>query len=707
VLTADNKPVTQRSFNSVYMMSDSGARGSDKQMIQLSGIRGLMSKPDGSIIETPVKASFREGLDVLEYFISTHGARKGLADTALKTSNSGYLTRRLVDVAQDVVITLHDCDTHEGVTITPVVEGGKIEVPLRDRVLGRVIAEDVMLPDGSLLLARNTLLDEKLVERLDSASIDQVRVRSPITCESQQGICALCYGRDLARGHLVSIGEAVGVIAAQSIGEPGTQLTMRTFHVGGAASNQATVSSIEAKTKGSAHLVNVRGVVNRNGKTVVVSRQSEIIVRDERNRERERYKVRYGAVLSVDDNELIEPGQVLASWDPHNQMIIAEISGSIRFLDFIEGVTVHSKADEMTGLQQIGIIDPKQRTSKDKDLRPRIVLVEDAVEGRPGAERQYPMPAKAVVVTWEGALVSAGDILARVTQETGKTRDIVGGLPRVSDLFEARKPKDPAILAEISGTVSLGKETKSKHKLIITAADGSKHEELIPKWRQITVNDGELVRSGELVVDGEMSPHDILRLLGVPALAHYLVREIQAVYRLQGVRINDKHIESIIRQMLRKVEVTDAGESHFLAGEQVEKQRFKEEKVRLEAAEKRLPVANDILQAISKAALSTESFISAASFQETTRVLTDAAVRGMRDDLRGLKENVIVGRLVPAGTGLMHHLERRNRRLELQNLQRLKEVEQRSVEDVHKEADEKLRQELLQQEMRQHAAGAG
>ncbi len=698
-LAEDGSLSKQRSFNSVYMMSDSGARGSDKQMLQLSGIRGLMSRPDGSIIETPVKASFREGLGVLEYFISTHGARKGLADTALKTSNSGYLTRRLVDVAQDVVITIDDCGTQAGVLMTPVVEGGKVEVSLRDRVLGRVVAEDVLRPDGTVLLERNTLLDEKLVALLDDASIDQLKVRSPITCESRQGICALCYGRDLARGHLVSIGEAVGVIAAQSIGEPGTQLTMRTFHVGGAASNQAAVSNIEAKTKGTVHLLNVQGVTNRNGNMVVISRQGELVVRDERNRERERYKVRYGAVLAVRDGSPVEPGQSLASWDALNQNVVAEFSGVVRFLDFVEGVTVNSKIDNMMGTQQITVIDAKKRTSKDKDLRPRIVLTETDVEGRNPLERQYPMAANAVVEIADGSLVSAGDRLARVSQEMGKTRDIVGGLPRVSDLFEARKPKSPAILAEISGTVSLGKETKSKHKLVITASDGTKHEELIPKWRQITVNDGETVRRGELIVDGEFSPHDILRLLGVQPLANYLTKEIQSVYRMQGVRINDKHIESIIRQMLRKVEIVDVGDSSFLVGEQVDKQRYKEECARLDQEEgKRRPVAYDILQPISKAALSTESFISAASFQETTRVLTDAAVRGARDDLRGLKENVIVGRLVPAGTGLMHHLERRRKRLEGQGLQRVREVEQRSMEDVHREADAKLRQELLQQE---------
>lgn len=665
VVNAKGETIDQKSMNSLYIMADSGARGSQAQIRQLAGMRGLMARPDGSIIETPIKANFREGLNVQEYFNSTHGARKGLADTALKTANSGYLTRRLVDVAQDVVITEVDCGTTEGLIMTPIVEGGDVVEPLKDRVLGRVVAEDVFLPgnDEDPIVTRNTLLDEAWVAKLEDAGVQTIKVRSTISCESAFGVCSRCYGRDLARGHLVNIGEAVGVIAAQSIGEPGTQLTMRTFHIGGAASRAAAVDNITVKTTGSVKFSNLKSVEHANGSLVAVSRSGEISVLDAHGRERERYKLPYGATITSKDGDAIKAGQTVANWDPHNHPIVSEVAGFIRFIDFVDGITVIEKTDELTGLASREITDPKRRGTQAKDLRP-IVRIVDAKGNDlsiPGTDlpAQYLLPPRSIVNLQDGAPVGVGDVVAKIPQEASKTRDITGGLPRVADLFEARKPKDPAVLAERSGIISFGKDTKGKQRLIIKDTDGSEHEELIPKYRQVIVFEGEHVTKGETIVDGEPSPQDILRLLGVEPLAAYLVKEIQDVYRLQGVKINDKHIEVITRQMLRKVEITDQGSSKFLNGEQVERQRVIEENARL-SARNELPAHFDpVLLGITKASLATESFISAASFQETTRVLTEAAVRGTSDNLRGLKENVIAGRLIPAGTGLAYHSNRR------------------------------------------------
>ena len=648
------------------MMADSGARGSAAQIRQLAGMRGLMAKPDGSIIETPITANFREGLDVLQYFISTHGARKGLADTALKTANSGYLTRRLVDVAQDLVVTETDCGTTEGIVMTPLIEGGDVVEPLRERVLGRVLAVDAVRPGSDeVFIPAGTMLDEYWVEVMDEKGIDEVIVRSAITCETKFGICAKCYGRDLGRGHEVTIGEAVGVVAAQSIGEPGTQLTMRTFHIGGAASRAAAVSSIEVKYGGTVKLHNIKLLTQESGNLVVVSRSGELTLQDEVGRERERYKVPYGAVLTVADGETVKPGAQVATWDPHTHPVIIEVAGRIQFADIVEGVTVSRHVDEITGLTNIEVIDPKLRSSSAKDLRPVVKLVDS--QGKdlkiPGTDipAYYPLPPHAIVTVKDKEEVKVGDVVARLPQESLKTRDITGGLPRVADLFEARKPKEPAILAEISGTASFGKDTKGKQRLVITGPDGEHHEELIPKWRHVNVFEGEHVEKGEPVVDGPPTPHDILRLKGVHALTSYIVNEIQEVYRLQGVRINDKHIEVIVRQMLRKVEIMESGDTQYLVGEQVEKARVLEDNEESVAQSKKPARFEPILLGITKASLSTESFISAASFQETTRVLTDASVNGKSDELRGLKENVIVGRLIPAGTGLAYHAGRRNR----------------------------------------------
>ncbi|MGE0386945.1 MAG: DNA-directed RNA polymerase subunit beta' [Gammaproteobacteria bacterium] len=665
VADAEGKQVKQSSFNSIFMMADSGARGSAAQIRQLAGMRGLMAKPDGSIIETPITANFREGLNVLQYFISTHGARKGLADTALKTANSGYLTRRLVDVAQDLVITEDDCGTAEGILMAPIIEGGEVVEPLRDRVLGRTAAEDVF-KGGAVVVTARTLLDEKLVAHMEEIGVDQVRVRSPITCQTRYGVCAKCYGRDLARGQLVNVGEAVGVMAAQSIGEPGTQLTMRTFHIGGAASRAAAVSHIEVKSKGTIKLHNVKILPRDNGSFVTVSRSGEIGLQDEVGRERERYKVPYGAVLTVGDGDRVEAGKVVANWDPHTHPIITEVQGKVVFSEIVDGVTVSRRVDEITGLTSMEITDPKQRPAAAKDLRPMVKLLDE--QGRdlhiPGTEipAHYFLPPRAVVTVTDGAMVKVGDVIARLPQESLKTRDITGGLPRVADLFEARKPKEPAVLAEASGTVSFGKDTKGKQRLIITTGEGEQVETLIPKWRHVTVFEGEHVEKGEMIVDGAPDSHDILRLKGVHALADYIVNEVQDVYRLQGVRINDKHIEVIIRQMLRKVEILDPGDTRFLRGEQVEKERIQEENDRMRLDNKLLATYEQLLLGITKASLATESFISAASFQETTRVLTEASVTGKRDELRGLKENVIVGRLIPAGTGFSYHGERRSKR---------------------------------------------
>ncbi len=668
VTDRDGKKTKQDSFNSVFMMADSGARGSAAQIRQLAGMRGLMAKPDGSIIETPITANFREGLDVLQYFISTHGARKGLADTALKTANSGYLTRRLVDVAQDLVVTDEDCGTSNGLEMTPIVEGGDVVEPLRERVLGRVTAEAVYVPSGDEpLVPAGTFLDEHWVAVLDEHGIDHLKVRSAITCDTRYGVCRSCYGRDLARGHRANIGESVGVIAAQSIGEPGTQLTMRTFHIGGAASRAAAVSNVQVKSKGVLRLQNMKTVQNRDGKLVAVSRSGEVTVLDDVGRERERYKVPYGAELNVHDESPVEPGEIVANWDPHTHPIITEVAGQVRVKDLVDGVTVQRTVDEMTGISSLVVTDAKQRGAAGKDLRPMIRLIDpdgnDLCLAGTEIPAQYVLPPGAIVNVQDGSDVEVGDVLARIPQESSKTRDITGGLPRVAELFEARKPKDPAVLAEYSGTVRFGKETKGKQRLVITDQDGVEHEDLIPKWRQVTVFEGEHVERGETVVDGEPNPHDILRLLGVASLADYLVKEIQDVYRLQGVRINDKHIEVIIRQMLKKVEIVDPGDTRFIKGEQVDGARVLEENDRLDPKEQSPATYQILLLGITKASLSTESFISAASFQETTRVLTEAATKGARDDLRGLKENVIVGRLVPAGTGMAHHKQLRSARL--------------------------------------------
>ncbi len=666
VEASDGRKVRQKSFNSIYMMSDSGARGSPAQIRQLAGMRGLMAKPDGSIIETPITANFREGLNVLQYFISTHGARKGLADTALKTANSGYLTRRLVDVAQDLVVTEPDCGTVNGLSMMPIVEGGDVVEGLGERVLGRVVSEDVFRPGtDEVLVEAGQLLDEKLVRVIEQAGVDQVMVRSPITCATRFGVCAQCYGRDLARGHRINIGEAVGVIAAQSIGEPGTQLTMRTFHIGGAASRAAAQSNVEVKGKGMLRFHNLKSVRHDRGHLVAVSRSGEVGVIDDFGRERERYRIPYGSVIGVDEGASVQPGQVIATWDPHTHPVVTEVAGFIRFQDFIDGITVSSQVDEVTGLSSTVVMDPKQRGAGGKDLRPVIRLLnakgKEVCFANTDIPAIYALPAGALVNLEDGAKVSVGDIIARIPQESSKTRDITGGLPRVADLFEARKPKDSAILAEYSGTVSFGKETKGKRRLIITDDQGEKHEELIPKWRHLTVFEGEHVERGETIADGEPNPHDILRLQGVEPLANYLVREIQDVYRLQGVKINDKHIEVIIRQMLRKVEIVDTGGTVFLRGEQMDRARVLEANERMTKDGKLPAIVDPILLGITKASLATESFISAASFQETTRVLTEAAVRGLKDDLRGLKENVIVGRLIPAGTGSFYHLTRRQR----------------------------------------------
>ena len=667
VKDAAGKKVEQESFNSIYMMADSGARGSAAQIRQLAGMRGLMAKPDGSIIETPITANFREGLDVLQYFISTHGARKGLADTALKTANSGYLTRRLVDVAQDLVVTEVDCETHNGVAMAPLVEGGDIVEPLHERVLGRVLAEAVLIPGSDkVAFDAGTMLDEETVQRLEELAIDHVLVRSPITCEIRYGVCSQCYGRDLARGNRINIGEAVGVIAAQSIGEPGTQLTMRTFHIGGAASRSAAINNIEIKSNGNAKLVNIKTVAHHKGYLVAVSRSGEISITNDQGRERERYKVPYGATITIADEDTVKQGQVVANWDPHTHPVVTEVAGKLKFDDFLDGITVTEQVDEFTGLTSIVVMDPKSRGGTGKDLRPVARLVDDDGVDICFANTEIPavyaLPAGAIISMSDGAKVSVGDVIARIPQASSKTRDITGGLPRVADLFEARKPKEPAIMAEHTGTVSFGKETKGKRRLVITDETGESHEELIPKWRHLNVFEGEQVVQGETIADGEPNPHDILRLQGVENLADYLVREIQDVYRLQGVKINDKHIEVIIRQMLRKVIVATPGESNYLRGEQIDKARFFEEAEQLEAQGKEVLTIDPVLLGITKASLATESFISAASFQETTRVLTEASVRGLRDDLRGLKENVIVGRLIPAGTGFAHHAERRRTR---------------------------------------------
>jgi DNA-directed RNA polymerase subunit beta' len=628
-------------------------------------MRGLMAKPDGSIIESPIKANFREGLNVLEYFISTHGARKGLADTALKTANSGYLTRRLVDVTQDLVVTEEDCGTANGVAMKALVEGGEVIEPLRERILGRVTTSEVLHPETQdVLLAAGTLLNEDEVETIEALGIDEVKVRTPLTCDTRWGLCSKCYGRDLARGDLVNVGEAVGVIAAQSIGEPGTQLTMRTFHIGGAASRTAVASQVEAKSAGVARFSGqMRYVTNAKGERIAISRTGEVLVTDDNGRERERHKVPYGATLAVGDGTPVKAGQVLAVWEPHTRPIITEYAGTVKFENVEEGATVAKQIDEVTGLSTLVVIDPKRRGTAAKGLRPQVKLLNEG-----GDEVKIPGTDHAVNITFQvgslitvrdGQQVAIGEVLARIPQETSKTRDITGGLPRVAELFEARSPKDAGMLAEVTGTVSFGKDTKGKQRLIITDLDGKEHEFLIPKDKHVTVHDGQVVNKGELIVDGAVDSHDILRLQGVEALARYVTDEVQDVYRLQGVRINDKHIEVIVRQMLRRVTIEEAGDTRFITGEQVERADVLEENEKVLAEGKQPAAYSHNLLGITKASLSTDSFISAASFQETTRVLTEAAIMGKKDDLRGLKENVIVGRLIPAGTGLAYHSARK------------------------------------------------
>ena len=653
----------QESFNSIYMMADSGARGSAAQIRQLAGMRGLMAKPDGSIIETPITANFREGLNVLQYFISTHGARKGLADTALKTANSGYLTRRLVDVTQDLVITVSDCGTTQGYAMKALVEGGEVIEPLRERILGRVAAVDIVNPDTQeTAVSAGTLLDEDMVDYIDQIGVDEVRVRTPLTCETRHGLCAHCYGRDLGRGSLVNVGEAVGVIAAQSIGEPGTQLTMRTFHIGGAASRNAMANSVETKSAGTVRFAStIRYVTNPKGERVAISRSGEIVIYGDNDRERERHKVPYGATLQVNDGDVSKAGTRLATWDPLTRPIISEYAGAIRFENIEEGATVAKQVDDVTGLSTLVVITPKTRGGKIA-MRPQIKIIADNGEEVKIAGTDHAVtisfPVGALITVRDGQTVKVGEVLARIPQESQKTRDITGGLPRVAELFEARSPKDAGLLAEITGTVSFGKDTKGKQRLVITDLEGIAHEFLIPKEKQVLVHDGQVVNKGETIVDGPADPHDILRLKGIERLANYVVDEVQDVYRLQGVKINDKHIEVIVRQMLRRVVINDAGDTGFIVGEQVERSELLNENDRM-LADHKLPASYDnVLLGITKASLSTDSFISAASFQETTRVLTEAAIMGKRDELRGLKENVIVGRLIPAGTGMAYHVAR-------------------------------------------------
>ncbi|MEM9243227.1 MAG: DNA-directed RNA polymerase subunit beta' [Pseudomonadota bacterium] len=691
VTDSDGKKVSQESFNAIYMMADSGARGSATQIRQLAGMRGLMAKPDGSIMETPITASFREGLNVQQYFISTHGARKGLADTALKTANSGYLTRRLVDVAQDLVIVEQDCGTSNGLVMSSLIEGGDIVVTLGERILGRTTVEDVCVSEsGDVIVPAGTLLNEKLVEKIEEAGINEVKVRSALTCESRYGICSACYGRDLARGHLVNDGEAVGIVAAQSIGEPGTQLTMRTFHIGGAASRATVENSINVKNSGRIKLNNIKLLENSAGQFVVMSRTGELSVMDDRGQAKERYKLPYGAVLSLAEGGMAETGQTIATWDPHTHPVISEVEGKIKLVDFVEGLTVTHQTDEVTGLSSIVVIDAGQSSAAGKELKPMIQIVDKKgkdlmVHGSVPAH--YFMQNGAVINLDDGAQVKVGDVIARIPQESSKTRDITGGLPRVADLFEARSPKESAILAEISGVVGFGRESRGKRRLVLTAENGATWEQLIPKWRQIGVVEGEFISKGDIIVDGELNPHDILRLQGVETLARYIVNEVQDVYRLQGVKINDKHIEVMIKQMLRKCIITIPGDSSFLKDEQIEVSRVLDKNDELLAAGKTPAEFKPVLLGITKASLATESFLSAASFQETTRVLTEAAMSGKLDHLRGLKENVCVGRLIPAGTGFVYH---RERKAEQQNA---KAQSAPSVIDVESALRESLQQE--------------
>ena len=658
VVNSEGEEVDEDSFNSVFMYLDSGARSSPAQVRQLAGMRGLMAKPDGSIIETPITANFREGLTVLQYFTSTHGARKGLADTALKTANSGYLTRRLVDVAQDLVIREHDCGTSEGLELRTIIDGGEVVQSLSERILGRVLAADIQSKDGELKISKGTLIDEELAEKIENHNINYALVRSAITCETSFGICSKCYGRDLGRGNLVDPGEAVGIVAAQSIGEPGTQLTMRTFHIGGAASRSSENDKIEVKFDGVVQYKNISSVTNKDKNQVCISRSAEIILLDENDFEKERYKLPYGATINVKDGAKVKAGEILARWDPLNHPIISEVKGKAKLIDMENGISVRVVQDELTGLSSMEVLDAAERTSAGKDLTPTISVVDG--KGKevilPNGKRpaNYVLEQKSLVNVSDAQAINVGDVLARIPKESSKTKDITGGLPRVADLFEARKPKEVAILAELSGVVSWGKETKGKRRLIITGKESGEEivsETLIPKTRSINVFEGETVNKGDVISEGSLSPHDILSLKGVTELTDYVVNEIQDVYRLQGVEISDKHIECILRQMLRKAEITEAGDSDFIIGDQVEYSEVVNINKKL-ISEGSVPAQfNRLLLGITKASLATESFISAASFQETTRVLTEAAVTGKVDKLRGLKENVVIGRLVPSGTG--------------------------------------------------------
>ena len=649
--------ITLPSFNPIFMMADSGARGSAQQIRQLAGMRGLMAKPSGEIIETPITANFREGLTVLQYFISTHGARKGLADTALKTANSGYLTRRLVDVAQDAIISAEDCGTLDGIEMSPLMEGGEIIEPLGDRVLGRVTLDDVKDPfTGEVIVKANQEITEELVRRIEDAALERIKIRSVLTCQSRRGVCIMCYGRDLARGHMINIGEAIGVIAAQSIGEPGTQLTMRTFHIGGTASRRAEQTTLEARNEGFVKFLNVNTVTNKDGDLVVMNRNGEVSVVDYpegekgRERERERYTLVYGAKLKKKAGAKIKASELIAEWDPYTIPILTEVGGTVKFGDIVEAVTMDEKVDERTGLSTKVIID-----SKDIDKHPRVSIKDAAgntTRSSPMTEARYLLPVGAHINVQDGQTVHPGDAIAKIPRETTKTKDITGGLPRVAELFEARKPKEFAVISEIDGVVSFGKDTKGKRKVVVTPEVGEPREYLIPKGKHISVHEGDRVKAGEPLMDGSSNPHDILNILGEKALAKYLVDEIQEIYRLQGVRINDKHIETIVRQMLRRVRIKEVRGTDFLLGDQVEKWRFDEENRRVIADGGKPAVAEPLLLGITKASLSTDSFISAASFQETTKVLTDAAIHGKVDHLTGLKENVIMGRLIPAGTGL-------------------------------------------------------
>ncbi len=691
--TPDGKNEEQSSFNSVYIYADSGARGSPAQIRQLSGMRGLMSKPDGSIIETPITANFREGLSVLQYFISTHGARKGLADTALKTANSGYLTRRLCDVSMDSVINIEDCGTKESITVTSIIDGGEIIQGLTDRILGRVIAEPIFDGEGKEIFPVNTMLDEEAVDVIESLNLSSLKVRSPMTCEASIGVCAKCYGRDLARGHLVHRGEAVGVVAAQSIGEPGTQLTMRTFHIGGAASSSSEENAIFNKNSGNvSYSDDIKTVTNKDKLEVVVSRNAMCTITDVNGKIIEQYKVPYGATLEVKNNQELSDSIRIASWDPYTRPIVGETSGKVKFFDIEDGVTVREQMDDLTGLSSIEVIEVSDRPSAGRELVPTISIVDSknkpVLIGEFKVPATYTLPAGALVNLRDGQKLTAGEIIARMPLVASKTKDITGGLPRVADLFEARKPKDAAVLSEETGIISFGKETKGKIRLVISPEGATKKtqntEMLIPKHRTLSVFEGERISKGDIISDGPLSPHDILRLKGIPELTNFIVNEIQDVYRLQGVSINDKHIETILRQMLRKALIIDGGDTKFIQGDQVSYAELVEENEKANADGKTLAKYERVLLGITKASLATDSFISAASFQETTRVLTEAAVTGKKDQLRGLKENVVVGRLIPAGTGMDFHDKLKNKKqndIEEQTL---------SAEDI----EAALRQEL-------------